>query len=284
MNAGVLGRQYPNRHFEEANLPSGVTHYQAVGDGPAVVLIHGVSGPLAVWDKLVPALLEGGFRVIRYDLYGRGFSSRLEDAPYDLETYQSQLKELLKALKAEEHLRVIGSSLGAVIAAEFALRNSGRIGELVLIGPAGFPITVPWTARLRDLPVLGPVFTRFLAHSTILKQNDHYFVTGRMPGELRPFVADQLSIPGTTGAILRTMANSPVQSYVQSYRRLADHKFPVRVIWGRQDATFPYENSRILLDSVPRAKLLTVDRCGHLPQYERAEIVAPALVEMLSGR
>src|SRR5262245_33250510 len=58
-------------------LSDGLVHYQIGGAGRVpVVLIHGVSGPMAVWDKTYAALVSAGFRVLRYDLYGRGWSDR----------------------------------------------------------------------------------------------------------------------------------------------------------------------------------------------------------------
>src|ERR1700733_7331099 len=84
MDLHELRDKYPNRHFEDVTLPSGITHFQSTGSGPTLILVHGVSGPLAVWDKFVEPLKNAGFRVIRYDLYGRGFSSRLPESSYDL--------------------------------------------------------------------------------------------------------------------------------------------------------------------------------------------------------
>ena len=80
----VLAHQFPAASHAFVDLPSGRTHYEAIGAGPAVILIHGVSGPLQTWEKTATALVDAGYRVIRYDLFGRGFSDRLRDAAYDL--------------------------------------------------------------------------------------------------------------------------------------------------------------------------------------------------------
>lgn len=278
MDLQTLKNKYPSRYFNAIKLSSGVTHYQSIGSGPVIILVHGVSGPLAVWDKTTDALVSAGFRVVRYDLYGRGFSARLENGPYNLETYETQLSELIEALHLGPSIRLVGSSLGGVITSEYTIRHPNNVSGLVLIGPAGFPITVPFAAKLRDIPIVGDIFTHLFGYNTILKQNDHYFVNKRMPEELRPFVADQLSMPGTTNAIIKTMKNSPVQSFVNSYYELGKTGVPVGLMWGRQDATFPYENSKILMKAAPQAKLVTVENAGHLPQYERAEIVSPTLI------
>ena len=126
--------------------------------------------------------------------------------------------------------------------------------------------------------MIGEIFTYFFAYNTILKQNDNYFVNKQMPEELRPFVADQLSVPGTTTAIAKTMKNSPVQTFVNSYQKLGQTGVQVGLIWGREDTIFPYENSKILLEAVPQASLITIENAGHIPQYERAEEVTPALI------
>lgn len=274
-----LKNTYPDRYFQEILLPSGRTHYQSVGEGPVVILVHGVSGPLSVWDKTVPALVGAGYKVVRYDLLGRGFSERLEDSSYSLGTYLRQLEELIAALKLGPNVRLVGSSLGGVVTSEYTLQHPDSVAGLVLIGPAGFVIATPWTARLRELPLVGDMLTDLLGYGTILKQNDHYFVSGEMPSDLRPFVADQLSVPGTTEAILKTMKNAPVQSFVESYGALKDTGVPVGIIWGRQDATFPYENAAILTAVLPGAQLVTIENSGHLPQYEKFEEVNPALIK-----
>jgi pimeloyl-ACP methyl ester carboxylesterase len=280
MTLTQLRNRYSGRYFEEIQLPSGLTHYQVTGEGPVVVLVHGVSGPLAVWDKSTDALVAAGYKVVRYDLFGRGFSERLPESSYSLATYVKQLEELVDALHLGPKIRLVGSSLGGMITTEFTLQHPSQVDGLVLIGPAGFPIQTPLAARLRVLPIVGNLLTDLLSYKTILKQNDHYFANGRVPDELRPYIADQLLIPGTTNAILKTMKNSPVQSFVTSYEALGKLGLPVGLIWGRQDDTFSFDNAKIFLAAAPQARLITVENAGHLPQYERAEEVNPALIRL----
>jgi alpha-beta hydrolase superfamily lysophospholipase len=77
-------------------LTRGRVHYELAGpeDGRLVVLVHGFSVPSFVWDPTFEALVSRGFRVLRYDLYGRGFSDR-PDTAYDRALYVEQLRELL---------------------------------------------------------------------------------------------------------------------------------------------------------------------------------------------
>ena len=74
-------------------LPDGMVHYELDGppDGQAVVLVHGFSVPYYIWDPTFPALVAAGFRVLRYDLFGRGYSDR-PDLPYTMDLFVRQLQ------------------------------------------------------------------------------------------------------------------------------------------------------------------------------------------------
>src|SRR6056297_3832870 len=103
-------------------LSKGYTHYELLeangpnADGPKgsdlVVLVHGFSSPMFVWDKVAPFLKKNGFNVLRYDLYGRGFSDR-PNYTYDKDIYDSQLINLLSTLGYEDtSFHLVGLSMG----------------------------------------------------------------------------------------------------------------------------------------------------------------------------
>lgn len=68
-------KERANKSGSFISLPSGITHYQMEGNGEPVVLTHGYATPYKIYDKLFDALVEAGYKVIRYDLLGRGFLS-----------------------------------------------------------------------------------------------------------------------------------------------------------------------------------------------------------------
>src|SRR5918999_1048754 len=82
-----------------AQLSDGITHYDLAGPdtGRTIVLLSGATVPFYMWDPTRDALAANGFRVLRYDYFGRGFSDRPK-LRYDLATYDRQLTELLDAL------------------------------------------------------------------------------------------------------------------------------------------------------------------------------------------
>src|SRR5205823_8089824 len=125
-------------------LADGVTHYELTGPNTArtVVLLSGMSVPYYLWDPTHDALAAAGYRVLRYDYYGRGLSDR-PDVEYDLNTYDRQLNELLDTLRIRGPIDLAGVSMGGVVAADFATKHPEHVRSLILVDP-GFA-TVPST-------------------------------------------------------------------------------------------------------------------------------------------
>jgi pimeloyl-ACP methyl ester carboxylesterase len=229
----------------------------------------------------VLGLQDAGYRVVRYDIFGRGFSDRIK-GPYNLDTYIRQLHQLTAHLGIEQ-FRVVGSSMGAIIASQYANSYPDHVDQLVLIGPAGFPIEVPWLAKLRDVPIVGQFTFSVFGESIIFEQNKKYFVHPERYSEFLKFFAKQLNVVGTSDAILSTMRNVPVTDFESGYQNLASKSKPVAVIWGREDATFPYHNYNLLKEWIPHAQMLTIDDAAHLPQYEQPQEVLDAMLNFFAG-
>jgi pimeloyl-ACP methyl ester carboxylesterase len=284
-NVLALRQAFPERYHQRLETPYGVTHYESAGtlDRPIIVLIHGVSGPMSVWDETTKTLLAHGYRVIRYDLFGRGFSERKAATTYDLPLYVHQLESLLNGIVGPSPIALVGSSFGAIVASEFTLQQPKRVRGLVLIGPAGFPIKTPLLGKLRDVPLLGAALSRVAGKQTILEQNRKYFSNRQPPPDFWRYFEAQLDVTGTLDAMLATMRHAPVQSYVDSYRALGRSNVPVGVIWGRQDVTFPYQNHETLLAAIPSGRLVTIDEAAHLPQVEQPQPTNDAIVSYLES-
>jgi len=124
-------------------LANGINiHYWRVGAGPDLVMLHGLTGNLAVWHlKMVP-LLRDEFRITTYDLRGHGRSD-MPLAGYTTADHVADLEGLLDALDIER-VHFVGHSLGADVSLHFALRHPDRVGKMVLIEPA-----IPALAYLR---------------------------------------------------------------------------------------------------------------------------------------
>jgi 2-hydroxy-6-oxonona-2,4-dienedioate hydrolase/2-succinyl-6-hydroxy-2,4-cyclohexadiene-1-carboxylate synthase len=109
-------------------------HYQQLGQGSNVVMVHGITGNLAIWHlEIIPALM-GKFRFTTYDLRGHGYSD-VPPTNYTTADHANDLFKLLDKLGIES-ASVVGHSFGADVALHFAVLHPEKVERLVLIEPA----------------------------------------------------------------------------------------------------------------------------------------------------
>jgi pimeloyl-ACP methyl ester carboxylesterase len=106
-------------------------HYQRVGEGPDLVMLHGLTGNLAVWHLKIVGLLRDHFRILTYDMRGHGYS----DVPASGYTAGDMAEDLLGLLDALEIQRpfIVGHSYGADTALYFALKYPERARTVISI-------------------------------------------------------------------------------------------------------------------------------------------------------
>lgn len=140
-----------------AQLSQGVTHYQWGGPvrGPVVVAIHGLTTPSPIWDGIGDRLGRLGYRVLVYDLYGRGFSDAVPGRQ-DRAFFLRQLSDLLADQGLADDLTLLGYSMGGAIATAFAADHPERMKRLILLAPGGIDMAEDRFTRLcRRVPGLG---------------------------------------------------------------------------------------------------------------------------------
>jgi pimeloyl-ACP methyl ester carboxylesterase len=270
----------------KAVLNSGITiHYQQVGTGPDVVMVHGITGNLAVWHlRIVPALADR-FRLLTYDLRGHGYS----DTPptgYSPDAMATDLRELLDALEIERPV-VIGHSYGADISLYFAARHPERVREVVAI-EAALPAMedvrshddwIGWSYWVGALERAGhPVppecrsDLRYLIRATV-----------DLPKQWGPLQG----LPRNPKPLLRLLEQT---SLPEDYRRvgtltlerLEEIETPVVLMCAEHSAfmdTFEY-----LSDHLPNAHPILLERTewGHFGPLEQPDLVARHIAERLS--
>ncbi|KAJ7103970.1 Alpha/Beta hydrolase protein [Mycena belliarum] len=146
-----------------ADLPLGRTRYWLVGpeSGKKIVLIHGLSVPALVWAPLVPQLTAAGYRVLLYDLYGRGYSAAPAAAAYDANLYVTQLA-LLMQHAGWARARVAGLSMGGAVAAAFVNAFPALVErDVVLVACAGLveASELSRTAKVMSSPIVQTLTT-----------------------------------------------------------------------------------------------------------------------------
>ena len=224
-----------------AKLIRGVVHYELAGpeDGKVVVLVHGLTTPFFIWDKTFPALVQAGFRVLRYDHYGRGFSDRPE-VSYDHDLFDSQLLELIKTLRLRTPVHLVGLSMGGGVSITFADRHPELVSRVCLISPLGFPMEEPFVRKLALVPLLGD-YIMAVAGEGILKNGvrSSIYKFERFPEFMGKF-EDQLKYRGYTEAILSTLRNLPLEPLMESYQRVGKQNRPSFYSGAVRMRSFPF--------------------------------------------
>ncbi|MCH7662506.1 MAG: alpha/beta hydrolase [Chloroflexi bacterium] len=263
-------------------LPEGVTHYEIGGpdDGAKVVLIHGFSVPYFIWDPTYDALTVAGYRVLRYDLYGRGYSDR-PHVKYNHDLFDRQLSDLLSALEFNTPVNIIGLSMGGVIAATFTARHPKMVKKIGLIDPAGFPIDFPRIIQLVRVPVIGEVLFILMGGEFLIKGIAKDFFD---PKDLEMFSVqyrEAMQYKGFLRAILSTIRTGVAEDDLGAYKQIARSGHATILFWGREDKTIAFKYSQKLIEFIPQIEFHPIDDCGHIPHFERPEILNPLLIEYL---
>ena len=264
-------------------LSDGTVHYELAGPegAPTVVFLHGFSTPYLIWDFNFSAVSAAGYRGLRYDLFGRGFSDRPTHVAYGPDLFDRQLLQLIERLKLRTPLTLAGVSMGGAISVIFAERHPELVNGLILVDPAGFPMPMPLAVKLLRVPGLGEVLMRLLGDRSIRAgMASNFFDPSLLPDFARKF-AVQLQYQGFQRAQLSTLRNMPLQALEESYRAVGVAGTPVLLVWGRADGVIPFETSQNVRAAIPQSELLAVDRAAHTPNYERPEVVNPAILDFL---
>ncbi|HVX38624.1 MAG TPA: alpha/beta hydrolase [Gemmatimonadaceae bacterium] len=250
-------------------LHDGVTHYVVDGpdDGRTIVLVHGFSVPAYIWDSTASFLARAGFRVVRYDEYGRGWSDR-PDVEYTADLYDRQLGELLDSLRVSGPIDLAGVSMGGWVTATFAGRHPARVRSLVLVDPVAG--TSPRTLGMASYPLIGSYLWQTLTVPTMAEgQASDFLHPERFPDwadRYRP----QMRFKGFGHALLSTRraeAGLPMDSV---YRTVAAGGMPVMLLWGTSDHTVPFARSAGVRAAIPAAEFHGIDGAAHLPILEQA--------------
>ncbi|KAI9315889.1 Alpha/Beta hydrolase protein [Dichotomocladium elegans] len=281
---------YPGGHFLE--LPQGIMRYWLFGNpkGERVVLVHGISSGAVTYDKLARDLVDEGFHVLVYDLWGRGYS----DAPpanYDDSLYTIQLALLLQKVGWTK-AHVVGVSLGGGIATSFSAVYPELVDKLVLIAPVGLMESSPY---VRYAKILRIAHLRPLLHSAWFRQAaivciNRFYQMARSPESKQSAEFEKLAtavfsqFSGHAGffhAVTSTVMDFPFDGLADRYRLVAKHDIPVLVIWGDKDKTVPFHDSQRLQEIMPKARLIRYEGSGHDVIITRYQSVDQDIIEFL---
>lgn len=264
-------------------LEDGYTRFEWAGpeDGPTIVLVHGFSSPSFVWEKQFYALADAGFRVLRYDQYGRGYSDR-PNIRYTDDLYDRQLLQLLDSQGVSEAVTLVGLSMGGATTVRFADRHPERVQGFVLIAPAGFAVDLPIYAHVLRVPILRQWLMKAAGDRIVLKGVEERVTTNpTMAAAFRENYMTQLSFKGYKRALLSTLLHNPLRNLGEVYARVGEQGKPCALFWGTEDEVVPYASHEKVQAAIPHIKFVSVEGGGHTLNYEMPEQVNPALIAFL---
>lgn len=266
-------------HFQKTT--DGYTYYELKGPDSAetVILIHGFSVPSYIWDSTYKACLSKGYRVLRYDNYGRGYSDR-PNKPNDIFLFYRQLSEMIDSLNINPPFNMVGLSWGGRLASFYTAKNPDKVKKLVMVDASGFE---PY-----DRKDSTPIDVTEEEIQLAIKEKAPSMAEGQVTDFFKPenfsywsdLYKPQMQYKGFIRSTLSTRKN--IRDLTHYIRQIAHHGTPVKAIYGKEDKVIPPDVViPMAKELIPTIDVSLIDSAGHLPQIEKAQKFNHLLFEFL---
>ena len=248
--------------------------YRAAGEGPVIVMVHGITSTSATWSNVLPYLAEH-FTVIAPDLLGHGESAKPR-GDYSLGAYASGIRDLLVAL-GHDRATFVGHSLGGGVAMQMAYQFPEHCERLVLVSSGGLGREITPLLRAASLPGSELVLP--------LLVNDQLMGAGRAVGRVLGRLG--LRVHTDVGEVLRGHASlsdgATRSAFLHTLRGIVDLRgqrvdasdrlylaqaLPFLIVWGERDPIIPVEHAHAAHDLVPGSRLEIFPGAGHFPHLD----------------
>lgn len=262
--------------------------YRTGGDGPVVLLVHGMAGSSANWKPILEDL-SADVTYVAPDLPGHGKSDKPR-GDYSLGAQASFLRDLMAAL-GHERSSVVGTSLGGGIAMQYAYQYPERCERLGLVGAGGLGEEVMPLLRALALPgselvlplVMQPVFRRSVET-----------VTGWLG---RVGLTPAAETEAVWGSYVSLLERETRTAFVHTLRSVIDTRgqrvsaidklylasdLPTLIVWGGDDPIIPVEHAHDAHEFIPGSRLEIMDGCGHFPYMESPREFSRILLDFLA--
>ena len=246
-------------------------------DGPVLLFAHGTAAWSGLWQPVLEAAAEGGFRAIAYDLPPFGYSDRDPQARYGRVDQAARIAVLVDAMEIRPIL--VAHSFGAGPGVEAVMRRPNLFAGLVVVDGAIGPGAD--TEATLPLPLRLPVLRRVIVSSTLTnplltRRGLAMLVQNRdaATSERARLLQAPMRRQGTTAAYadwLPTLLAPSTDAFSMQRENYATLTLPVAYIWGAEDTVTPLEQGRELADLTPGAELFILSDVGHIPQIEAPE-------------
>ena len=285
------GIEWPYHAASSFVRAGGLTwHVQRMGNGPALVLVHGTASSVHTWAPMA-SILARSYSLTSFDLPGHGFSEPVTSDQMTLDAIASRAVELIEALEVTPEV-LIGHSAGASIAAQLVLdRRIARPRGIIAINGALLPFSgaaawlypaAAWRLSASGIP--ARLFARRAAEEGTTER-----VIASTGSHLSPdgtkYYRRLFSSEAHVQAALDMMSRWDLAQLAKSMPRL---NLPVHLIACSDDLAVPAEQGFRLREMLPRAEVHYLRGCGHLAHEEAPERIADIVIrlcdDILGGR
>jgi pimeloyl-ACP methyl ester carboxylesterase len=248
-------------------------HYREAGEGPAVILLHGLGGDGSRWTSTV-STLAGDFRVIALDQIGFGESDK-PLANYNHALLAEFLVEFMKTIGLEK-ASVVGHSMGAFVGMYAAVHYPDALDRLVLVD-GGSLVAKPRSPHLVQIQN-GTTLAETREYFELMFY-DKSFVTDEM---VRANYVRRLRVGYTISKMQEARAKGVAATVSQEQAR--GIRATTLILWGKQDALLDPADAAVLDRVIPNSRAVLIEECGHIPQVEQPERFNQLVRDFLTGK
>jgi len=243
-------------------------HYLVKGDGPPLVLVHGVAMRSHDWAPLLPTLARTN-RVYALDLLGYGASDKPKDADYSIATHAAVVRGFMDAMQLKQ-ADVLGVSMGGWVALKVAADNPERVRKLVLVSSGGFAFQTALDERAFSAETVPQL------RASLLLQSDR--------ADLLPqfVLRDFLRLSKEKAFVVRSAMRAMLDGREILNGKVGRVKMPVLLVWGTADRIVPFSVAAQMQKEMPQATIVPLEGCGHLAMVECRSKALPAMTEFLA--
>lgn len=266
-----LKAKYANSHSAFVNAGGMQVHIRDEGQGPVIVLLHGVLASLNTWEGWTPELTKH-YRVISMDLPGFGLTGDMPGDTYDPDRVLEIVREVVLK-RGVTKATFIGNSFGGYLSWKMASVHPELVERLVIIDGRSFPQKWPWLLKLLTFPVVRHLAPYIAPRPTVMiGVYQVYGDNSRVTSKTISRYHDLLLRPGNRAAMIKVFTWLKVTEkpfYSTPDPDLLKLKQPLMTIWGRKDAWIPYDPIGIQWEKAyPQARHVVYDDAGHIPMEE----------------
>ena len=259
------------------------------GDGPVVLLVHGMAGSSATWNHVMPALARR-FTIVVPDLLGHGESAKPR-GEYSLGAHANVLRDVLNAL-GHDRATFIGQSLGGGVVMQMAYQFPERCERLVLVSSGGLGREVSLLLRALTFPVTEQVFP-LVCNSGLRAAADRVADWLRHVGvQVTPAAEEMwrsyasLADADRRWAFFRTLAtviDLGGQSVSAADRLYLAAQMPTLIVWGARDPFIPVEHAIASHAAISDSRLEIFEDVGHFPHCEAPARFVEVVVDFMTS-